>query len=106
MEELLITKIIDRPLSSLYFHLSIAPTDKLERTFGKWQVDLPGLMEEEWEDCLYSFVTNMILPVILSSKLNSYIGPFIPKRLTAVNLAVPVSCPRCGAQVASYKSNP
>lgn len=103
VESLLIAKVIDKPLSSLYFCLSIAPTNKLDRTFAKWQVDIPDLTEEEWEDCLSSFVTNMI------SAWNRFLqikflhrAYFTPKRLMVMNPAVPVSCPRCSTQAASF----
>lgn len=102
VEGLLTARIIDKPLSSLHF--SIAPANKLERTFGKWYMDLPGLMEEEWEDCLCSFVTNMMsdrdrfLPFFFFLH-RAY---FTPKRLMAINPTVPVFCPRCGAQAASF----
>lgn len=78
------------------------PTNKLERTFGKWQVDTPGLTEEDWEGCLSSFVTNLISARdrFLQVKFLHRVY-FTPKRIT-MNPAVPVSCPRCGTQAASF----
>lgn len=35
VEGLLTAKVVDKSLSAQYFHLSIAPTNILERTFGK-----------------------------------------------------------------------
>lgn len=60
VEGLLTAKIIDRPLSTLYFHLSIPPTKKLEKTLVKWKADIPDLPEEEWETCVSSFVINTL----------------------------------------------
>lgn len=47
VEGLLTAKIVDKPLSSLYFHLSIVPLKKLKKTLNKWKLDIPGLSEEE-----------------------------------------------------------
>lgn len=62
IERLLASRLLDKPLSSLYLCLSMAYTTKLDRRYQKWRVDISDLTEDEWEDCfcLGSYVTIMI----------------------------------------------
>lgn len=53
-------KVLNKSLSWLYFHLSIAYTSNLTKTLRKWQLDLPDLAEYKWENCLSSYVSIMV----------------------------------------------
>lgn len=52
--------MLDKPLSSLYLYLTVAHEVKNNRSMAKWQEDIPSLGEEEWEECLTTFVPSMI----------------------------------------------
>lgn len=102
VEGLLLAKVVDKPLSVLNFHLSLAPTDKLERTFGKWQVDIPCLTED-WKGCLSSYVTNMISARDCFLQVQFvHRAHFPPENINNHEPRIPVSCPRCGPQAASF----
>lgn len=60
VERLLFTKVLIDPLSALYFHLSASLPTKLTKTFTKWKQDFPSLTGEDWETCVFSYVSNMI----------------------------------------------
>lgn len=103
VEGLLTATIIDKPLSSLCFHLSIAPLKKLEKTLAKWKLDIPDLSKEDWETCVSSFVTNMILAKDRFMQVKFlHRAYYTPKRLTIMNPSTPVACPRCGQRSASF----
>lgn len=49
-ERLLIAKLMDKPLSSLYFYLSVAHMTSLTKVFNKWKAHIPDLTDKSWED--------------------------------------------------------
>lgn len=49
VERLLTSKLLNKPLSALYFFQSIASTAKLTKTLAEWQANLPDLTEDEWD---------------------------------------------------------
>lgn len=59
-ENLLTSRSLDKPLSSLYLCLSQAYSIKVDRVYQKWVVDIPDLVVDEWEDCLGSYVTSTV----------------------------------------------
>lgn len=61
IEHLLSSKVMGKPLSSLYVPLSVAYESVLNRTFERWKGGIPDLTEEEWEGCVSSYVSSMIL---------------------------------------------
>lgn len=60
VERLLISNILDKPLSSLYFYLSLAHMTSLTNVYNKWKVDVPELTEEEWEEAVTDYINKMI----------------------------------------------
>lgn len=54
IERLLISGVLEKPLSSLYLHLTVSHDVKTTR------MDIPSLEDEEWEECIPSFILSMI----------------------------------------------
>lgn len=63
IEHLLISGMLEKHLSSLYLYLTVAHDVKYDRTRTKWQADIPSLGEEEWEECLTTFIPSMWLRI-------------------------------------------
>lgn len=60
IEHPLSSKVLGKPLSSLYVRLSVPYESGLNCTFERWKSDIPDLTEEDWEDCVSSHVSSMI----------------------------------------------
>lgn len=49
-----------RPLSSLYLYLMVAYDVKPTQSLDKWRVDLPSLDDEILEECVATFIPQMV----------------------------------------------
>lgn len=60
IERLLISNVMGKLLSYLYLYLTVAYGTKLTRSWDKWRADTPSLGEEEWKECLSTYIASMI----------------------------------------------
>lgn len=60
VEQLLTACNIDRTLSSIYFRLTCAGSNGVDRAFTAWQRDIPSLTEEDWSESLQQYIPLMI----------------------------------------------
>lgn len=51
VERLLKSRVLEKPLSSLYLWLASAHATTLGKAHDKWKGDIPDLSGEDWEDC-------------------------------------------------------
>lgn len=103
IERVLISGMLDKPLSTLYMHLTVAHDVKTNRLMAKWQADIPSLGEEESEECLTTFIPSMIAArdrfVQLKFLHRAY---YTPQRLANIYPGLSPSCNRCGVEVGSF----
>lgn len=103
VESLLSSKVLIGPLSALYLRLSVSLPAKLTKIFLKWKQDIPSLTEGAWEECISSYVSNMISArdrfVQLKFLHRAY---YTPSRLAAIYPERSSSCPRCRDTESSF----
>lgn len=92
-----------KPLSTLYLYLTVEYDAKLTKTWEKWRVDIPSLEEEEWKECLISYIPSMIAAkdrfIQFKFLHRAY---FTPQRLARIYLQRDPNCQRCRQEVGTF----
>lgn len=106
VERLLIAKVMDKPLSSLYFYLSIAHMTSLTKVFNKWKTDIPELTDDSWEDIVFDYTTKMISArdrfIQIKFLHRAY---YTPVRLASIYPGTNTLCSRCGVSPGTFFSH-
>lgn len=103
IERLLISGMLEKPLSSLYLYLTVAHDVKTDRTRVKWQTNIPSLGEEEWEECLTTFIPSMIAAKDRFIQLKFiHRAYYTPQRLAKIYPEKSSTCTRCELEVGTF----
>lgn len=103
VERLLTSSTIGRPLSSLYLCLMVGYDIKPTQSLDKWKVDILALEDEEWENCVATFISSMIVAndrFIQLKFLHSIY--YTPERLARIFSHRDPLCPRCNLEIGSF----
>lgn len=60
VERFLISRGVDRVLSSLYLHLTCDNSEGPSPLFHAWKADIPSLTEEEWDLALQQYIATVV----------------------------------------------
>lgn len=101
--ERLTSSVIGRPVSTLYLYLTVEYDTKLTKSWEKWRADIPSLDEEEWEECLTSYIPSMIAAkdrfIQFKFLHRAY---FTPQRLARIYPQRDPNCQRCKQEVGTF----
>lgn len=104
LDECLLTlSVMGKSLSSLYPRLSAVYNVKLTRTYEHWRGDMPDLSEDNWEECVSSYVTSMISArerfIQLRFLHRVY---YTPQCLANIYPNLSSLCTRCGTSIGTF----
>lgn len=87
----------------MYLYLTVACDVKPTRTFDKWREDIPALGEEEWEECVSTYI-----PAVIAAK-DRFIqlkflhrAYFTPHRMAKIYPHIDALCPRCRTEEGTF----
>lgn len=103
VECFLISKNVDRILSSLYLRVSLGTDSQGSRLFNKWKLDVPSLMDDDWEEGIQQYI-----PLMISAR-DRYIqlkflhqAYYTPQRLAKIYPSYPDRCPKCNTDTGTF----
>lgn len=103
VERLLIFRIIDRTLSSIYSRLVCTLGSGAKRAFSAWQRDLPALTEEDWSEGLQQFIPLMILARERFIQLKFLHRVYYTPQILAIMYHTSEDrCPKCNREVGNH----
>lgn len=103
IERLLTSGMLDKPLSSLYLYPTVAHEVKKNGSMTKWQEDIPSLGEEEWEECLTTFIPSMIAAKDRFIQLKFiHRAYYTPERLARIYPTLSPKCTRCELDTGTF----
>lgn len=103
IERLLTSSVMGKPLSTLYLYLTVEYDAKLTKTWEKWRVDIPSLDEEEWKECLISYIPSMIAAKDRFIQFKFlHRACFTPQRLACIYHQRDPNCQRCRQEVGTF----
>lgn len=103
IERLLISSVMGKPLSTLYLYLTVAHDKKTTRSLDKGQEDIPALGEDEWEDCISTFIPSMTAAKDRFIQLKFiHRAYYTPHRMASIYPNLDPGCPRCNTEVGTF----
>lgn len=103
VERFLISKTVDRILSSLYLRVSLGVDGQGSRLFNKWKSDVPSLTDEDWEEGIKQYI-----PLMISAR-DRYIqlkflhqAYYTPQRLAKIYPSYSDRCPNCNTDAGTF----
>lgn len=97
LEKTLRTRCAEKPTSQLYEHLVYVSLPPLDRLWSRWQLDIPSLDNDDWDD-VWDFPFRSLVSMrdrLIQFKI-VHRAYFTPHRLHQMNPTCPSECWRCG----------
>lgn len=103
VEHFLISKNVDRILSSLYLRVSLETDSQGTRLFKKWKLDVPSLTDDDWEEGIEQYIP------LMKSARDRYIqlklfhqAFYTPQRLAKIYSSYSDRCPKCNTDTGTF----